>query len=778
VSDEPGWLASLLASRLGDAATYAPRQFSLTSSSEAEALGAMLERSGVTAIHDTILQQLAGLLETRSPAETYSASDLQRRVAEHLGEVPPWQYGTWVWYPWSCRLVHVLPPAEFAELRTSRNRNKITDEEQATLRRLTVAIAGLSVGQATAITLALEEVGGAFRLADFDHLELSNMNRLRAGVHELGLNKAVLTAREIYEINPYADVTVFTEGVAPENVDAFLDGADILFEECDDLFAKIVLREHARSLRIPVLMETSDRGMIDVERFDLEPDRPIMHGLVGDVVADDVRNLSTNEKVPIVLRILGANSISRRMAASLVDIETSLKTWPQLASAVALGGGLNTDVARRVALGGFAASGRYYVDLEEVVSDSANGRVEIEPTFAVEVSPEARAAVLPIPKPRSRGVSLEAIRALVAHAAMAPSGGNCQPWRFVFRDEKLYCLHDVERSISFLDFEHSASILAIGAAVENITLAAPTIGLEAHVDLFPETELPRAVAAISFAEVATHDEPLLDLVFRRVTNRRLASRVPLSAAETTALTTAATDACANLQLLTGDSELAAVADVLARGDRVRFLSNTMHTELMRELRWTREEVESSRDGIDVSTLELTPTDLVGMRLISSWSMMRVLRNIGAGRGLEKPTRNAIAAASGVGLLTVDGTSLESYFNGGRAMQRVWLAATAHGLAFQPMTALVYVFLRLVRGGGGFSEAERDDLRQLRNDYCGLFETAADRAEVMLFRVARAGPPTARALRRPVDEILSVERGRSTAAQNKELAAGGRDAERR
>jgi molybdopterin/thiamine biosynthesis adenylyltransferase len=329
----------------------------------------------VVAIHDTLRQQLAGLLETRAPAETLSVAEVDRRVAEHLGDLPPWQYGTWVWYPWSGRLVHVLPRPEFAELRTSRNRNKITDEEQAALRRLTVAVAGLSVGQATAVTLALEEVGGAFRLADFDYLELSNMNRLRAGVHELGLNKAVLTAREIYELNPYADVTVFTEGVTPENVDTFLDGVDILFEECDDLYAKIVLRERARLRGIPVLMETSDRGMVDVERFDLEPNRPIMHGLVGDVRADAVKDLTTYEKVPIVLRIIGAESMSRRMAASLVDIETSLKTWPQLASAVALGGGLNTDVARRVALGGFRASGRYYVDLEEAVSDAVDGTV-------------------------------------------------------------------------------------------------------------------------------------------------------------------------------------------------------------------------------------------------------------------------------------------------------------------------------------------------------------------------------------------------------------------
>jgi nitroreductase len=445
------------------------------------------------------------------------------------------------------------------------------------------------------------------------------------------------------------------------------------------------------------------------------------------------------------------------MAASLVDVETSLKTWPQLASAVALGGGLNTDVARRVALGGFRGSGRYYVDLEAAVADAVDGRVDVGPAFAVEVSPEARSAAQPVPSPRHSGISVDAIRALVSYASMAPSGGNCQPWRFVLRDNELYCLHDVERSVSFLDFEDKASMLAIGAAVENITLAAPALGLEAHVELSPQTDLPRCVAAISFDEIAARDVPELEQIAQRVTNRRLAGRVSLSAPEQEALFASAASAGAELQLLTSPEDLHAVAGVLARGDRVRFLSEKMHAELMNELRWTREEVERTRDGIDVATLEMTPTDLAGMRLVSSWSMMRMLRNIGAGRGLEKPTRKAIAAASAVGLVTVQGTSSESYFYGGRAMQRIWLAANARGLAFQPMAALLYVFLRLARQGTGLSEVERAELMELRAAYCDLFATGPCRAEVMLFRVARAGPPTARALRRPVDEIFTVER---------------------
>ena len=48
--------------------------------------------------------------------------------------------------------------------------------------------------------------------------------RVRAGIHELGLLKTVLAARQIYETNPYAQVTLFHAGLTPENLDDFLRG--------------------------------------------------------------------------------------------------------------------------------------------------------------------------------------------------------------------------------------------------------------------------------------------------------------------------------------------------------------------------------------------------------------------------------------------------------------------------------------------------------------------------------------------------------------------------
>lgn len=292
-----------------------------------------------------------------------------RRSLDTLDDAEP-GYGVHVWYPWSGVLVRTHPAEEFRRLRTDRNRNKITVAEQRRLGGMRVGVVGLSVGNGTAVTLAMEGVGGSYRIADFDRLDLTNLNRIRAGLPDLGLEKTVVSARQMYELDPYLDIELFRDGVHPGNVEEFLLGGgplDLVVEECDDLFAKVAVRERARAHRIPVLMSTSDRGMLDVERFDLEPDRPIFHGLLGPVSAADLTGLAPPEKIEFVLALF--DSLSPRMRESLPEIGRTLASWPQLASDVTMGAGAVADTARRLLLGEPVASGRYHLDPATLVTE-------------------------------------------------------------------------------------------------------------------------------------------------------------------------------------------------------------------------------------------------------------------------------------------------------------------------------------------------------------------------------------------------------------------------
>ncbi|ANH80164.1 hypothetical protein A8C56_03440 [Niabella ginsenosidivorans] len=332
--------------------------------------------AGVEVI-DTILRQLKELIKIRN-AGIRTEEALNRLLKEQSEQLILEEYGVWVFYPWSKKLVHLLDKEDFIEVRTNRNLYKITPEERQVLRSKTIGVIGLSVGQSVAFMLALERVCGALRLADFDTIDLSNMNRLAVGVQDIGVNKAILAARKIAELDPYIDITCYTDGLTDGNIDDFFTGGqrlDLLVEECDSLPVKIKSRIKARSLKIPVIMDTNDKGLLDVERFDLEPDRPVLHGrmklfegLTDEAAVAKLDQLTPRERFDTTIDIVGAENISERMKQSLKEIGISITGWPQLGSAVGLGGAMVTDVSRRILLGQYNASGRYHVDFYDLIN--------------------------------------------------------------------------------------------------------------------------------------------------------------------------------------------------------------------------------------------------------------------------------------------------------------------------------------------------------------------------------------------------------------------------
>ena len=363
-----------LASRLAAAAarrdvtTFEP---TLLDAGDPETASVLLEliADPTVVVVDALAEQVEQLVQGRVPGEQLRAAALRDAVEGLLEGREPERFGTWAFYPWSRRLVHVLPEPLHRELRLDRNRYAITTEEQERLTGLCVAVAGLSVGRAVVSTMAHEGVGGELRLADFDVLDLSNLNRVAGGLADVGVSKVVLAAREVAELDPYIRVVTYPGGVQEATIADFVAGADVVVDECDDLEMKVRLREHARAAGRPVVMATSHRGMLDVERFDLEPDRPTFHGLLGDVTSATLGGLTTKQKVPYVIRILDPASLTDRAAASMVEVKESVSTWPQLASDVALGGAMVANAVRRIALGELTASGRFHADLDELTAD-------------------------------------------------------------------------------------------------------------------------------------------------------------------------------------------------------------------------------------------------------------------------------------------------------------------------------------------------------------------------------------------------------------------------
>ena len=84
----------------------------------------------------------------------------------------------------------------------------------------------------------------------------------------------------------------------------------------------------------------------------------------------------------------------------------------------------------------------------------------------------------------------------------------------------------------------------------------------------------------------------------------------------------------------------------------------------------------------------------------------------------------------------------------------WLEATRCGVAIQPLPALPYLLARVEqRDGLGLRGLDIRRLASLREPYRRLFPADGPRTELLLFRLAIVGAPTARSRRRPVDAVL-------------------------
>lgn len=286
--------------------------------------------------------------------------------------------GNYVYYPWSGLLLHLVSADELKMLRTNRTNNLITRDEQLVLGNFTAGIAGLSFGNGIALALVYGGFSDTVKIADTDIFETTNLNRVRVGLPSVGRPKTRVTSEEIYEINPYAQVEVFDRGLNEENLDQFVNGdskLDTIFDVVDDFSMKVRLRLAAKKSRIPVVMLTSleDSVLIDVERYDLQPDAEPFHGLLGPVTEDLLhKKMTEQEKAKYALAIVGADHVSYRNLVSLSEVGKSLVSRPHLYSTVSIVCGLAGYIAKRIALNEEMPSIRKHMQFNEVLGIMPN----------------------------------------------------------------------------------------------------------------------------------------------------------------------------------------------------------------------------------------------------------------------------------------------------------------------------------------------------------------------------------------------------------------------
>ena len=713
---------------------------------------------------DEIESQVSELIKLRNPTRNFSKEELLREVDKFFEINGKFDYGNWVYYPWKNTIVHILPENEFVQVRTIRNQYKITPAEQEKLSQKKIGIVGLSVGQSIAMALALERGCGELRLADFDTLELSNMNRIRASVTDLGLNKSTIAAREIMEIDPYLKITLFEEGINEDNIEDFFSGGgdlDLVVDECDSLDIKILLREVARKKRIPVIMDTSDRGMLDIERFDLEPEREIFHGYLGNIDYRDLKNLSMKEKVTFGLKMTGLETLSSRMKASLMEINQSITSWPQLASAVFLGGALGSNTARNILLDQMTESGRFFVDLDDLIQIKLEKPVSNSTGEVAQLDESVRNRFcLSSDLNSDYLLSDQELNHIIGMANCAPSGGNMQPWEWIF-DKKgvLYLFHDKKRSESLLDFKGTGSLISFGAALENVRLTCLKMGIKTsiryHISEFGEEK----IASVEFiqkskAPISDSYSYLAPFISKRITNRLNEARIPIHDSTFEELEKIATEEGFKLRVFDQNEQIDKFAKINGLMDWVRMINVEGYNDFIKEIRWDHLEAETSKDGIDLNTLDLSVADMAVLKIVNNAKAMKFIRDHKLGKGFSTISDNTFKSASAICLLTSNDYLPKTFLDAGTAIQRMWIHANMKNIGFQPVTAPLFIYHQLTKGDKGrFTPFESELITQSYNEFNNLVCKHSREEEIFLFRLNITQGNAVKSYRRDVSATL-------------------------
>ncbi len=282
--------------------------------------------------------------------------------------------GVYVYYPWLKKAIYLPEEKIYFELRTASNKNVIHVDEQEKYRDIKIGIAGMSVGSNVASTLALTGGPKNMRLTDFDEIEATNLNRIRAGLPSIGQNKAIFFAQNIYELDPWAELDVYDKGVNKNNLDEFLQGLDIFIDEMDSIELKVRARFIAKKIGIPVLMATDngDGVIFDVERYDENPGQAIFNGRV-EITEEELANLKTfQDWIKIASRIVGAEAHTPRMLESLLELGKTIAGVPQIGSGASMAGAVISYAVRKIAIGDPMPSGRYIISLDEKITFGYN----------------------------------------------------------------------------------------------------------------------------------------------------------------------------------------------------------------------------------------------------------------------------------------------------------------------------------------------------------------------------------------------------------------------
>lgn len=339
----------------------------------------------------------------------------------------------------------------------------------------------------------------------------------------------------------------------------------------------------------------------------------------------------------------------------------------------------------------------------------------------------------------------DTLLAILKKAVNAPSGENCQPWKFSWSADSdvLSILNIPERDHSLYNVEQSGSLLAHGALIENISLIAGVHGYEVAITVINDSQQPNLVATLKFNTKTIDPDELAGSIEKRCTNRKMYSPVEITSGKLGSLKQASENfPTIESRFITDKETITNLSKSMSMNERMVFEHQKIHNFFFSHIRWSKEEEEKEKNGFFLPTLELDNKQQSAMRIFRSWRLVKILNYIGVSKMIASDNEKHYRSASCLGAIMINDNSKESLLSAGRAFQRIWLTVTKFGWSLQPATGIVLLKLAIDNGAGNeFSQKQQHIIFDAYKEFENGFNVKGNKIAIM-FRIGVGGEPSA------------------------------------
>jgi hypothetical protein len=313
-------------------------------------------------------------------------------------------------------------------------------------------------------------------------------------------------------------------------------------------------------------------------------------------------------------------------------------------------------------------------------------------------------------------------RELVRYATLAPSSHNTQCWKFALdsADKSINIQPDLTRLCPAVDPDQHHAFVSLGCATENLTQAALAHGLKGDVLFDPTTDAVR----VSLSPTAAQSSDLFTAIPLRQCTRGEFDAKPLSNTELALLQRAGSSDSVRLLLLTDQSAMAQVLDVIVQANTRQMADPAFVKELKTWIRFNCPDAVRTRDGL-FSAASGNPT-------IPTWIGERLFGWFYTPKSENDKIARQVHSSAGIAVFVGHAADKAHWVEVGRCYERFALQATALGIRNAMLNQPV-------------------EVSTLRPQLASALGLGSQRPDLVV-RFGR-GPTLPRSLRRPVAAVL-------------------------